>query len=115
MKDTDIFDSEGGHESAWSRVPASVKIAIEVYQSCLQREIDKRNPGKFRPSSGWRSDSGNRCAGGVADSRHLWGGARDFVPVDPGYRKPPVVCSSMFRVLRSPVQGSFKCWHVEVI
>lgn len=125
MISTDIFDPEGGHDNAWARVPASVKIAIEVYQQCIQREVDKRNPGKYRPTSGWRSDSGNRNisrsdsgsrrASGVVDSRHLWGGARDFVPVDTNYRLPPVVCPSMFRVLRSPATGPFRCWHVEVI
>ena len=115
MISTDIFDPEGGHEHAWSRVPASVKIPIEVYQQCIQREVDKRNPGMFRPSSGWRSDSGNRRVGGVVDSRHLWGASRDFIPVDPSYRKPPIVCPSMFRVLRSPATGPFRCWHVEVM
>lgn len=114
MNPEDIFDSSGGHKSAWDRLPASIKVAIEVYQQMLQREVDKRNPGRFRPTSGFRSDTGNRRCGGVVDSLHLWGSARDFVPVDPSFRAPPSVCASLFIVRRSPVDGPFKCWHVEV-
>ena len=112
---TDIFDPKGGHKHVWDRLPASVKIAIEVYQNMLQREVDKRNSGKFVPTSGFRSDAGNRRFGGVVDSLHLWGAARDFFPVDSDNRLPPAVCSTLFRVRRSPADGPFLCWHVEVI
>lgn len=112
---TDIFDPEGGHEKAWKRVSPSVQIAIQGQQMLIQREISDRNGDRYIPTSGWRSDSGNRRAGGVADSRHLWGAARDFISSDPDYRLPPLVDPRRFLVLRSPAIGPFRCWHVEVI
>ena len=96
MRSEDVFDPDGGHGHAWDRLPASIKVAVEVYQQMLQREIDKRNPGRFRPTSGFRSDSGNRSCGGVVDSLHLWGAARDFVPVDSSFRSPPSVLPRFF-------------------
>jgi len=107
MKAEEWFDSESGLHDEKLLLPA-VQESIRAYQEIIQIEVDKKNPGQYRPTSGWRSDSGNRVVGGVPDSAHLWGGARDFVRLD-GANIPPTVCSKLFGVLMSS-----GCWHVYI-
>jgi len=97
MKKEDWYDVDAGIHDP-SLLTPSVKGAIQALQAELQEEVEKKNPGRFRPSSGWRSATGNAAVGGVADSRHIWGGARDFVPVD-GRMSPPIVCALRYAVI----------------
>lgn len=115
MQPRDVFDPVGGHDDEWKRLPETIRGTIKALQEGIQNSIDYSNPGKFRPTSGWRSDKGNRSNRGMVGSLHLWGAARDFVPVDSAYRLPPVVRSDRLQVVRSPKTGKFRCWHVQLI
>lgn len=107
MKQSEWYDSGSGLHAA-SLLPAGVAAEVQALQAQIQEEVESKNPGKFLPSSGWRSDSGNRAVGGVVDSDHIWGRARDFVP-GPELSCPPVVCSAKYQVI--PSRG---CWHVRL-
>ena len=77
-------------------------------QHKIQAEIDEKNSGLFRPTSGFRSETTNRKYGGTIESLHRVGVARDFVPVNGLFDNPPAVDPAWFLVRRSP-----RCWHVE--
>lgn len=109
MKLEDVYDPQGGHEKCFARLSPVIQMAITQFQIAIQSEVDKKNPGKFRPTSGFRSPQQNAAVGGVVDSLHIWGMARDFVPFDGDFSVPPSVCSRRFLVRRSA-----RCWHVEV-
>jgi len=110
MKADDIYDPEvARHQEVFTRFGPTLALVISGYQEIIQVEVDRKNPGKFRPTSGFRAASHNSLVGGVPDSLHIWGMARDFVPVDGDFAHPPIVCERKFRLLRSA-----RCWHVEL-
>lgn len=112
MNNHEIFDPKGGHAQAWERLPDYLRQSFSAMQRTIQEEIDRKNPGKYRVVSGWRSDRGNRACGGIVDSDHLWALARDFRSVDGG-NTPPRVCSKRFQVIRSGPDG--KTYHVRIL
>jgi len=116
MKTTMPYDCIGSdgvsNAKAFKRLCPTMQFTIRTIQNAIQTEIDSKNPGMFRPSSGFRSEQINRLHGGSLESLHRLGCARDFVPVEPltFNTGAPSVDSARFRVIRSPL-----CWHVEVI
>lgn len=110
MLPIDTYDpANPRHGQIFAKLAPAIQVAISCYQEQIQREVDTKNPGRFRPTSGFRCASENARVGGVPDSLHIWGMARDFVPVDGDFSREPSVCSRRYRVHRSP-----KCWHIEV-
>lgn len=111
MNADDIYDpqGQGATKEEWEALPLAVRAHTTLLQQALQSEIDRENPRQFRPSSGWRSPRGNRAVGGVHNSDHLKGLARDFVRVG-GCRNCPPRVGGSFQVIRS--KG---CWHVRII
>lgn len=110
MKNHSPYDcSEASNVSAFKRLPHFAQFFIKTVQARIQEEVEKNNPGRFRPTSGFRAESTNRKFGGSLESLHRLGLARDFVPFDGVFASPPLVDSARFRVLRSP-----RCWHVEM-
>ena len=95
---------------AFKNLPPCCAHFIRTVQNRIQQEIDSKNPGRFRPTSGFRAESVNRKYGGVTESLHRLGMARDFVPVDGLFDVAPVVDATRLKVIRSP-----KCWHIELI
>lgn len=111
MKAHSPYDcKESANIAAFKRLPPLLQHTIRTVQNRIQQEVDKKNPGKFRPTSGFRSESVNRKYGGEMESLHRVGMARDFVPINGIFTDSPVVDSNYFRVIRSP-----KCWHIEVM
>jgi len=109
MKFGDIFDEQNKeHRKVFETLPQKMREAIIEQQLELQLEVNRKNGDRFRPSSGWRSDSGNRNSGGKINSKHLWGCALDLISMDGSFDTPPDVCSLRYKVIRS--KG---CWHVE--
>lgn len=111
--------SEPDNIRAWKRLPPCFQNFIRTIQNCIEDEIQKKNPCKYRATSGFRAESVNRKYGGQLESGHRVGYPRDFVPVD-GFSvnsHAPVVDVSRFRVLRSPADVKLpqKCWHIEFI
>lgn len=113
MKASIPYDcSEKNNIKAFKSLPPSMQFHIRTLQNAIQSEIDKKNPGIFRPTSGFRSESVNRKYGGALESLHRLGCARDFVPVA-GFSvnsNCPDVDLERFKVIRSP-----RCWHVEIV
>lgn len=97
---------------AFKKLPPTMQFTIRTIQNSIQTEVDSKNPGKFQPTSGFRSEDTNIRNDGQLESLHRLGCARDYVPVKPFTFNDgaPVVDSSRFRVFRSPL-----CWHVVVI
>lgn len=111
MKAHSPYDcKEPSNVAAFKRLPPTMRHTIRTIQNRIQEEVDKKNPGKFRPTSGFRSEVANRKCGGSIESLHRLGMARDFVALSGSFASPPVVDTNYFRVIRSP-----RCWHVEVI
>jgi hypothetical protein len=118
---------ESANIQAFKRLPPCCQHFIRTIQSRIEAEIQEKNPGKFRATSGFRAESVNRKYNGALESLHRLGMSRDFVPIAgfSVYSNPPVVDVERFRVLRSPAlvtspNGKHavsvqKCWHVEVI
>jgi len=120
MKSMSPYDcKEKANIEAWRLLPPVMQHTIRTVQNRIQEEIDKNNPGRFVPTSGFRAESVNRKYGGAPESLHRLGMARDFIPVDGFFvnTDAPLLAVSRFRVLRSPSDLSKpqKCWHVEVI
>lgn len=110
MGPKEIYDFQvPRHGIVFARLGPVLQQAISTYQEKIQAEVDNKNPGRFVPTSGFRCASENQRVGGVPDSMHIWGLARDFAPVDGDFERGPVVCSRLFRVLKS-----HNCWHVEI-
>lgn len=99
---------ESSNVQAFRLLPPSLQHYIRTVQHKIQAEIDEKNLGLFRPTSGFRSETTNRKYGGVIESLHRLGVARDFVPVNGLFDNPPAVDPAWFLVRRSP-----RCWHVE--
>lgn len=111
MKSHSPYDcKESANVAAFKKLPPCCQHFIRTIQNRIQEEVDKKNYGKFRPSSGFRSESVNRKYGGEMESLHRVGMARDFVPIDGIFTYSPIVDNNYFRVIRSP-----RCWHIEVI
>ena len=111
MKAHSPYDcKESANIAAFKKLPPVMQHTIRTIQNRIQEEVDKKNPGKFRPTSGFRAESINRKYGGSLESLHRLGMARDFVSISGDVTCPPVVDSNYFKVIRSP-----RCWHVEVI
>lgn len=67
-------------------LPAEHARFCAAAQYLIQAVIELYNPGsreKFRVTSGWRSFTNNARVGGVSDSLHLVGLARDYVCAAP--------------------------------
>ncbi len=110
MKWGDVYDADtAANREGWARLPLAARHVFSALQAEIQREIQTKNPGRFRPLSGWRSDRANRDCGGVVGSRHLYGAALDVAPVEPADTAPPKVCPLKYRVVKS------RSWHVEMI
>lgn len=90
-------------------LPAFFQFFIRTVQNRIQEEVEKNNPNRFKPTSGFRAEIINRKYGGARESLHRLGCARDFVPLNGDFSSPPLVDSTRFRVLRSS-----RCWHIEM-
>jgi len=99
---------ESSNVQAFRLLPPSLQHYIRTVQHKIQAEVDQKNPGLFLPTSGFRSETTNRKYGGVIESLHRLGVARDFVPANGLFHSAPVVDSAWFLVRRSP-----RCWHIE--
>lgn len=113
MKANSPYDcKEQSNVAAWKMLPPCCQHFIRTIQARIQEEIETRNAGQFKPTSGFRSEATNRKYGGATESLHRLGMARDFIPINgfSTYPLPPVVDNSRFSVIRCP-----NCWHVEVI
>lgn len=111
MKATSPYDcNETNNRLAWRRLPPCCQHFIRTIQNRIQEEVDKKNPGKFKPTSGFRAESVNRKYDGALESLHRLGMARDFVDFSGSFANPPCVDTNYFRVIRSA-----RCWHIEVI
>lgn len=100
--------TEAPNVKAFSALPGCAKAFINNVQARIQEEVEKKNPGKFLPTSGFRSTATNSKYAGQPQSLHLVGCARDFVPIDGIFSNPPIADEHMFIVRRSP-----RAWHVE--
>lgn len=108
MKATSPYDCKEPHNvQTFSKLPPSLQNYIRQVQHKIQQEVDSRNPGQFRCTSGFRSETVNRKYSGSIESLHRLGVARDFVPVGGVFSDPPAVDPDWFSVSRSP-----RCWHV---
>lgn len=110
MRNNSPYDCKGkfkeSHKKAFNKLPFIFKSFIKIAQTKIQKEVERLNPNrKIRATSGFRSISANRQIGGVVDSLHLFGLARDFAfdSID----KPLKVPSDM-EIIRSA-----NCWHVQ--
>lgn len=107
MKRFSPYDcSEKSNKKAFERLPGFFQLLVKQSQQKIQEAVEKYNPGrKIKPTSGFRSHESNNKAGGVVDSLHLFGLARDFryYPDEPQPFKLP---DSMICI------KSNNCWHV---
>lgn len=117
MKDSMPYDcSESSNVEAFRKLPPSTQMYIRTVQNSIQEEISRKNPGLFKSTSGFRSQATNQKYGGVLESLHRLGVARDFVPVSGIFTSIPLVDENRFTLLRSPcdVKLPQKCWHVQI-
>ena len=103
------------NEVSWRKLPKWLQSSMQATIGKIVKWVDKNNPGRFRFTSGFRSDLVNRSCGGVIGSKHLYGLAIDFVPVDGDFGVPPSTsiapcCGQRYRIIRSP-----QCWHCELV
>lgn len=110
MRNNSPYDCKGkyanSHKKAFQKLPLIFKSFIKIAQTKIQKEVERLNPErKIRPTSGFRSVTANYQIGGVIDSLHLFGLARDFAfdSIDKPLKVPPDM--ECFK--------SKKCWHVQ--
>lgn len=104
------------HEKEFVKLPQPLRSAIEIIQHKIQYEVEQAVINQFgvealkdlKPTSGFRSYAGNKKAGGVVNSKHLLGCARDFSRCGM-FRNNFIHDTSNLRVIPS------KGWHVELI
>lgn len=96
------FNAES--QKVFDRLPIEVRTGIKIVQERIHTAVLRIYPNAVA-TSGFRSAAYNRSVGGVDNSYHIWGAARDYTfdslgsdPVIPG-----------IRVIRSR-----KCWHLEI-
>jgi len=83
MKKWDIYDtSEKKHEKTFKRLPPALQEIIRDAQRTLQLLVTTRYKNAI-PTSGYRCPQVNTSVGGVVDSLHLFGFARDFYCTEP--------------------------------
>jgi hypothetical protein len=91
---------------AFRALPSALQLLIKQTQSKIQQAVQINNPGrKIVATSGFRSFAVNSKVGGVANSLHLWGFARDF-RLFADEQEPFIVPDSMICL------KSKNCWHV---
>ena len=61
MERIDVFDPKGKgcSDAAWEKLPSAFRLFVQGVQMRIQNEVEKENPGEFRPTSGFRSIPGN--------------------------------------------------------
>lgn len=108
MKASSAYDcSEKLNQIGFKRLPAFFQLLVKQSQQKIQEAVEKYNPGrKIRPTSGFRSVENNIKVGGVADSLHIFGLARDFRFYS-DESEPFKVPDSMICI------KSTNCWHVQ--
>jgi hypothetical protein len=96
------------NKQAFNRLPSFFQLFIKQTQAKIQKIVETENPGKrIVPTSGFRCHKVNDRWGGVDDSLHLFGLARDFSKrLCPD--KPYVSPDSGLIVI-----DSGNCWHVQ--
>lgn len=117
MLNSEVFDkSNPQNVREWDRLPKIIKYFVDSNQKMIMDKIVRKVREKYGEagikdlvkSSGWRSDSGNRLVGGVANSLHLYGGAVDFLKVGIFKDTPIPTCCELQTI------DSGKCWHVQL-
>ena len=111
MRELMPYDCEGSdgssNKKAFEMLPSCLRLAIKEAQNTINQAVRKSNPGrKIVSTSGFRSPEVNSRVGGVVNSLHLWGFARDFrfYPDEP----EPFEVPEFLECIKS--KG---CWHVQ--
>jgi len=111
MRELSPYDCEGkdgeSNKKAFESLPSCLRLAIKQTQNTIQEAVKKFNPGrKIQSTSGFRSFEVNSWYGGVVNSLHLWGFARDyrFFSDEP----EPFEVPEFLECIKSK-----NCWHVQ--
>ena len=83
MRELMPYDCQGvdGSENkkAFESLPSCLRLAIKEAQNTINQAVRAANSGrKIQSTSGFRAPTVNTRVGGVVNSLHLWGFARDF-------------------------------------